>query len=600
MILIFISSGLFLGWSLGANDAANVFGSAVGSKMLKFRTAAIVASIFVVLGSVFQGQGASNTLNTLGRVDAIAGAFTVALSAALTIFTISRYKLPVSTSQAIVGAIIGWNMYTGHRTDLNSVIQIASSWIASPLLGALLSMLLYFCMKKIILKSKIHLILLDSYLRISLIILAALGAYSLGANNIANVMGVFSNCNLQANTLDFGLFKLNNTQQLFLIGGLSIATGILTRSKQMVEAVGSNLFKLSSEAALVVVLAETLVLFVFSSHSLSLFCIRIGLPPIPLVPVSSTQVMIGCILGVAIFKGGKGIKFQYLGQIAIGWIVCPLISGVISFIALFFINNVFVQEVKSNGQSITHYMTSAPVHPNLQKATPAYQIPNVTQGQIVKTIDISRPFLLIVSTLIILLLIYIIFEKQKFKIKRRNEIRRKLEQVHLSNRAVMQAELRTSQIEKQRMRKEKEFKRKYILNFGFDLLQNLAFIDNIRKSLEAIKQKDYADHEQIIERLLATFENNTFLETNRKEFLSKLDDLNSSFYNKLDEEAVNLTEGEKRLLSLIMLRLNNRDIAKILKKSPASIKIFQMRLRRKLKIPSEIEIGEYLSLMFGK
>jgi PiT family inorganic phosphate transporter len=40
--LLFLSSGLFLGWSLGANDASNVFGSAVGSRMLRFSTAALL------------------------------------------------------------------------------------------------------------------------------------------------------------------------------------------------------------------------------------------------------------------------------------------------------------------------------------------------------------------------------------------------------------------------------------------------------------------------------------------------------------------------------------------------------------------------------
>ena len=54
MILFFITSGLFLGWSLGANDAANIFGSAVGSRMITFRKAAIIASVFVILGAVLQ------------------------------------------------------------------------------------------------------------------------------------------------------------------------------------------------------------------------------------------------------------------------------------------------------------------------------------------------------------------------------------------------------------------------------------------------------------------------------------------------------------------------------------------------------------------
>ncbi|MCP5049052.1 MAG: inorganic phosphate transporter, partial [bacterium] len=43
-IIFFLSSGLFLGWSLGANDAANVFGTAVGTKMVKFKTAALICS----------------------------------------------------------------------------------------------------------------------------------------------------------------------------------------------------------------------------------------------------------------------------------------------------------------------------------------------------------------------------------------------------------------------------------------------------------------------------------------------------------------------------------------------------------------------------
>lgn len=65
LTLIFISSGLFLGWSLGANDAANIFGTAVGSRMIKFSKAALIAGFFVILGAVFQGSGTTETLSEL-------------------------------------------------------------------------------------------------------------------------------------------------------------------------------------------------------------------------------------------------------------------------------------------------------------------------------------------------------------------------------------------------------------------------------------------------------------------------------------------------------------------------------------------------------
>ena len=108
---LFLSSGLFLGWSLGANDASNVFGTAVGSRMIRFRTAAICCAIFIVLGAVFSGSGASETLGKLGAVNAIAGAFTVALAAGASVYMMTKARYPVSTSQAIVGAIIGWIVF---------------------------------------------------------------------------------------------------------------------------------------------------------------------------------------------------------------------------------------------------------------------------------------------------------------------------------------------------------------------------------------------------------------------------------------------------------------------------------------------------------
>ena len=110
-----------MGWSLGANDAANVFGTAVGTRMVRFKTAAWIASIFVVLGAVISGGGTSETLGKLGAINAMAGAFTVALAAAVTVTWMTKLKLPVSTSQSIVGAIIGWNLFTGSATDLQSL-----------------------------------------------------------------------------------------------------------------------------------------------------------------------------------------------------------------------------------------------------------------------------------------------------------------------------------------------------------------------------------------------------------------------------------------------------------------------------------------------
>ena len=73
-ILIFLLGGLFLGWSLGANDAANVFGTAVGTRMVSFTSAAIICSVFVILGAIIVEAGTTETLGKLGAINALPGA----------------------------------------------------------------------------------------------------------------------------------------------------------------------------------------------------------------------------------------------------------------------------------------------------------------------------------------------------------------------------------------------------------------------------------------------------------------------------------------------------------------------------------------------
>ncbi len=344
-VLFFLSSGLFLGWSLGANDAANIFGTAVGTKMIKFKIAASICSIFIILGSVISGAGASHTLENLGAINELAGAFTVALSSAITVMWMTKLGLPVSITQAIVGAIIGWNFFSATPTNMESLYKIFGAWVFSPILSAFFAIMFFFIVKNIIEHSKIHLIRLDSLTRKGFLIVGAFGAYSLGANNIANIMGVFTNSSPFRDIQIGNLFHFTNIQQLFLLGGIAIAVGVFTYSKRVMMTVGSDIFKLSPVSALVVVLASSTVLFLFASHGLKTLLNSYGLPSLPLVPVSSSQAVVGAVLGISIAKGGRNIHFQVLGKIGIGWIATPIASAIMSYIALFFMQNVFMQKV---------------------------------------------------------------------------------------------------------------------------------------------------------------------------------------------------------------------------------------------------------------
>lgn len=342
-IWIFLSSGLFLGWSLGANDAANVFGTAVGSNMIRFSTAAMICSVMVILGAVISGAGASHTLGSLGKVSALGGAFTVALAAATTVYFMTKAGLPVSTGQAIVGAIIGWNLFSGMETDPEVLSKILSTWVLCPILAAITAIILFKCVTAGIAKLRPGLFQLDKWTRIGLILAGAFGSYSLGANNIANVMGVFV-LSTPIDPIEVLNIELTPAMQLFFIGAVAISIGVFTYSKKVMLTVGDNLIAMTPVTAWVVVMAHSIVLFIFSSQTLSNTFVSLGLPPIPLVPVSSSQAVIGAVVGIALLKR-LPIRWKVLFRILIGWVTTPIMSAIACFIGLFIIQNLFNQVV---------------------------------------------------------------------------------------------------------------------------------------------------------------------------------------------------------------------------------------------------------------
>ncbi len=148
----------------------------------------------------------------------------------------------------------------------------------------------------------------------------------------------------------FGNFgTITGVQQLFLLGALAIAMGIFTYSRRVMLTVGQNLMPLNPVAAWVVVVSHSLVLFIFSSTHLQSFLVDLGFPPLPLIPVSSSQAVIGAVLGIAFAQGrGKAlrqVRWRVLLNIASGWVSTPVVAALVSFILLFVMQNVFQEQV---------------------------------------------------------------------------------------------------------------------------------------------------------------------------------------------------------------------------------------------------------------
>jgi PiT family inorganic phosphate transporter len=290
--------GVFLGGSLGANDASNVFGSAVASRMLKFWTAAVLASVFVLLGALLQGQAGIETLKGLTQFT-LEQAVVSSVAAATTVTIMTILGLPVSTSQAVVGAILGIGILN-QQLNLAGLGKIVACWFGTPVGAVVIAVIIYKVLAAFYNNLKINLFQSDILIRLSMIAAGSYGAYALGANNVANVTAVF---------VGAGHLSVFSAA---LIGGLSIGLGILTLSKRVMETVGKKLVRLDPFSALVVLLAQSITVHIYTF---------IG------VPVSTSQAVIGAVLGVGIVKGISTVSGRTLVNILIAWLLTPAIAG---------------------------------------------------------------------------------------------------------------------------------------------------------------------------------------------------------------------------------------------------------------------------------
>lgn len=324
MFLFQYLGGLFLGWSLGANDSANVFGTAVSSKMVRYTLAIWLTAIFVVIGAILQGEAGIRTLSeelqnkgaeTAANVKVVAKpkatamkiAIIASFAAALTVTIMTLIKIPVSTSQAVVGAIIGIGLME-QNVNLKGLGKVIACWIGTPIGGALFTFIFYWLFKKIINKWKPSIFVYDPTMRILLIVCGCYGAYALGANNVANVSAVF---------VGEGMLTVRKAA---IFGGISIAFGALTYSKAVMMTVGKGIVKLDAFSAFICVLAHAVTVHIYAI---------IG------VPVSTSQAIVGAVLGIGVIKGGQTINFKTLRNVAAGWTATPFVAGIFSALGYF-------------------------------------------------------------------------------------------------------------------------------------------------------------------------------------------------------------------------------------------------------------------------
>lgn len=330
---LLLAVAFYVGWNVGANDAANCIGTTVGASVLSYRSAVLMMAVFVILGGTLQGHHVMKTVGKGIVITEVAAyeshnsqpapqeferyfpehrlpdlaIFVALLSAGLFVTIATFSRIPVSTSQAIVGGVAGTGLgIVGAQASyfkLSVLLKILGAWVISPVLAMILAFLTYLLLNIIFRRARA--VVWSNVLRIAVIASAAYVSYSLGANDVGNAIGPLLN-----KYPDQGLY-------LAILGGVAMAVGALTFGKRVTDTVGHSITPLDYTGALAAQASAA-----FGVHLFSMLGI----------PVSTSQAVVGAIVGVGLTKGAKAVSTSKILTILAGWIVTPLCAAIFAAI----------------------------------------------------------------------------------------------------------------------------------------------------------------------------------------------------------------------------------------------------------------------------
>ncbi len=302
-----VLSGLFFGWTIGSHYTGATMGMAYGAGIIKNpMTALALIATFVLLGATF---ASSHVVETIGsgiipaRFMTPLGGMVMMLTAAFVTAANTYMKWPVSTSQLACFSVVGAGLGMGAPVNWSStVILLFVTWIGTPLVSALLGFVLT---RLIDLAMRQHSGLKTRMLRCALLAGCCYAAYTLGANNTGNAVGVF-----------YGL-KLATPMKAGFAGGFVMALGAMTWGRPILEKMGKGIAELDLNMGVGAKLAQSL-----TAHTAAICG----------YPTSMNQALIGGLAGASRARGRNTLNRRALTEIVFSWFFTPILAGAASFL----------------------------------------------------------------------------------------------------------------------------------------------------------------------------------------------------------------------------------------------------------------------------
>ena len=409
-LIMAIVFGFYMTWGIGANDVANAMGTSVGSGAITVKQAILIAAIFEFAGAFIAGGQVTKTIRK-GIIDPAAvagqpevlvyGMLAALLAAAIWLMVASTKGWPVSTTHSIIGAIVGFAIAAMGMDAVNwaKIGKVAASWIVSPVVAGVISLILMVSIRKLILNTdnpfrkaktwgpayvflvgfivalvtlfkglkhlKLEFTMGESIIAALVIglIVAGIGkmminkvqvdesadrdfhfasvekvftpmmiftacamAFAHGSNDVANGIGPLA---AVVSIIESGgevTQKAELPIWILVLGGAGIVIGLATMGYKVMQTIGTKITELTPTRGYCATLASAMTVVIASKTGL---------------PVSTTQIAVGAVMGVGFARGIGALDLRVLGNIAVSWVVTLPAGGILAAIIFFILQGIF-------------------------------------------------------------------------------------------------------------------------------------------------------------------------------------------------------------------------------------------------------------------
>jgi tetratricopeptide (TPR) repeat protein len=189
----------------------------------------------------------------------------------------------------------------------------------------------------------------------------------------------------------------------------------------------------------------------------------------------------------------------------------------------------------------------------------------------------------------------IIIYYQRRNIRDKKKLLEKNKQINEAQQALLKVELENKQLSERQLQYDLEFRHKELLTYTLNLVQKNTVMQNVREGINELLPSTDKDNKVKISKLLKVIDYSLESEKDWDEFRMYFEKVHSSFFERIKLQHPDLTQGDLKLCALISLNLSMKEMAELMGISPESVKMARHRLRKKLNLPTEENLAEFVA-----